>query len=364
MQNFNDLQNAINNGSAVLDFNHFEDDLYVLNLMTGQVATSGGSFYFDPTAYQPNSVLNVEGAVIGGLGDDLVTMGTADYDPVTGGYKGGYTWLNMGNDKFVGDAGGDEAHGQGGNDHLIGRDGEDKLYGGDGSDILDGGSGNDLLVTGLGSLDQAHAGDGEDTVEIANGATAHVDLGDDNDQDVLVLDMDLLVEDGQIPYTSVNNFEAGVDSIDLREMDFTQLDHYGSKLFAADTTLKIYAGNGANPVDVGELTVGLNPTGERDGSPDIWISGPSGGSEGDSNEWWEDLFGDLTDVTLDGFLNALEGDDSNDDDGGPIFTTEPGDGDLWGPNGSAGGDNGSGPSGFFGSTDNLETPDTSGGIFG
>lgn len=115
-------------------------------------------------------------AVIGGTGDDNLTMG--DYGTAAGGdgkdtihtRKGGIAQGGNQNDVIYaegeesaveGGAGDDEIHGGAGRQTLNGDDGNDKIYGGDGGDFMYGGKGNDILY-GNGGNDTIYGNSGDD----------------------------------------------------------------------------------------------------------------------------------------------------------------------------------------------------------
>jgi len=85
---------------------------------------------------------------------DVVLVGTAAANSLSGG---------SGNDKLSGVGGNDTLVGAGGNDTLDGGAGADRLNGGDGNDLLTGVGGNDVLEGGAGA-DRLDGGAGYDTM--------------------------------------------------------------------------------------------------------------------------------------------------------------------------------------------------------
>ncbi len=85
---------------------------------------------------------------------DLIIVGTAEADSLTGG---------AGNDTISGEAGDDKLAGGTGNDRISGGEGNDVVAGGAGDDQLSGDAGDDIIFTGEGS-DEADGGDGDDFV--------------------------------------------------------------------------------------------------------------------------------------------------------------------------------------------------------
>ncbi len=140
---------------------------------------------------------------------------------------------NIGNDTLLGSSGSDNLYGFGGDDWIDGRDGADVLHGGDGNDTLLGGAGNDLLL-GQDGNDVLDGGEGDDTIQGGAGAdflfggigsdrlfggegndTLHGGAGDDflrggHGNDVFVFDP-------AAGHDTILDFEAGFDTIDLRQ---------------------------------------------------------------------------------------------------------------------------------------------------
>jgi len=94
------------------------------------------------------------GVIIGGQGNDAITVGAASV------VRGGN--------------GSDVITGSGGNDTIFGEAGNDRIAAGDGNDLVDGGAGNDILQ-GQGGNDTIRGGEGDDL--IVGGAGADVLTG-------------------------------------------------------------------------------------------------------------------------------------------------------------------------------------------
>src|SRR5690349_8494366 len=99
----------------------------------------------------------------GGTLSGSIQMGdSADLFDNRNGIVIGRISMLLGNDTFLGGAGGETVDGGDGNDKLVGGLGNDKLTGGAGNDRLDGGVGNDKLTGGAGR-DNLTGGLGSDT---------------------------------------------------------------------------------------------------------------------------------------------------------------------------------------------------------
>ena len=118
------------------------------------------------------------GTLLGGAGDDLLTVQAAGSGMVADGGEGndrllGNNTVNL----LFGGAGNDELQGYAGDDSLFGGSGDDTLIGGDGNDMLEGGPGADLLRGGNGA-DTYVINDLNDTVdEDGNGGSDTAVIG-------------------------------------------------------------------------------------------------------------------------------------------------------------------------------------------
>jgi Ca2+-binding RTX toxin-like protein len=124
------------------------------------------------------------GRILGGAGNDTITLGAADKalgeqgnDQLTGNANNNEISGGLGNDSIDGNAGNDQLFGDAGNDVITGGDqydvllggaGDDKLDGGANDDFLFGGIGNDVLVGG-GGTDRLNGGEGADTLDGRSG---------------------------------------------------------------------------------------------------------------------------------------------------------------------------------------------------
>jgi Ca2+-binding RTX toxin-like protein len=108
--------------------------------------------------------------LIRGLGGNDELEGRGGNDTIDGG---------RGNDEIDGDDGNDRLIGNAGNDDIDGGSGHDLLWGGGGRDHLDGGSGNDRLWGGLGSdVFEFERHDGADRIEDFQDGIDRIDLDD------------------------------------------------------------------------------------------------------------------------------------------------------------------------------------------
>ncbi|ATL28487.1 calcium-binding protein [Streptomyces formicae] len=115
-------------------------------------------------------------AVLGGTGDDTLTMGNygtaaggdgkdtirIEQDGIAAGGNQNDVIYAEGEESIVeGGAGDDEIHGGAGRQHLKGDDGDDELHGGSGADFMYGGKGNDVLYGDSGN-DTIYGNSGDD----------------------------------------------------------------------------------------------------------------------------------------------------------------------------------------------------------
>ncbi len=121
-----------------------------------------------------NDTITVEASVpvgvtvVGGAGDDMLTVqGSGTNDTLYGGEGVDTLSSGGGDDYLTGGPGNDILNGGAGNDTLAGEDGTDDLVAGDGDDRVD---------PGLGVLDDVFGGAGRDTVLYERGAAVDVSL--------------------------------------------------------------------------------------------------------------------------------------------------------------------------------------------
>lgn len=160
-----------------------------------------------------------ESTIYGSSGNDrFVLYGDSDLKikaKMTFYAKEGDDDISMGDSKdtVYGGDGKDRIYGGAGADFLSGGDGDDRLYGGHQGDWLQGDKGNDLLVGGYGT-DGLSGGDGDDRLI---GGTHYDSLWGGAGADDFVY---LTLEDSTVKWRdSINDFELGIDDIDLRRID-------------------------------------------------------------------------------------------------------------------------------------------------
>ena len=149
------------------------------------------------------------------LGTATDGYGNALANTMIGNGQGNMLAGRAGNDTLSGADGNDQLRGDAGNDFLYGGDeddtlrgglGNDTIYGGDGDDKLGGDAGNDLLV-GAGGEDLIHGAAGRD---VLNGGA---------DADVFLYRFVADSGPGAALRDAIQGFEAGLDQIDLRQID-------------------------------------------------------------------------------------------------------------------------------------------------
>src|SRR5438128_957086 len=129
--------------SGVLTFlgeNNF-DDILTVTLVGNNFRTAANDGFSKDT---PISEVTAGVSVVGGSGNDYLTIGVGITLPVTLG--GG-----DGNDTLEGSVGKDNLNGDAGDDVMLGNGGRDFLDGGAGNDTLSGGTKNDTLIGGDGA---------------------------------------------------------------------------------------------------------------------------------------------------------------------------------------------------------------------
>ena len=120
-----------------------------------------------------------------------------------------------GNDILAGVDGNDLLRGEAGNDVLYGGDDDDNLRGGLGNDTLSGGDGDDALGGDAGN-DVLFGGAGDDLIHGAAGRDA---MNGGADADVFLFRFVADSGPGAALRDSIVGFEAGLDQIDLRQID-------------------------------------------------------------------------------------------------------------------------------------------------
>lgn len=201
----------------------------------------GGKGFDVVVQYESNGVLGnlklsktVESGVLDGSLDGDIKGNDAD-NVLVG---------NAGANKLIGKDGDDTLVGGGGDDRLLGGDGKDSLSGGDGNDLLNGGDQNDSLF-GLAGDDQLFGADGKDTLiggvgnDTLFGGSGKDQLTGGDDADVFGF------LKGEKGLDVINDFEAGVDKIDLTDFN-TDFDKLKFKDVGDDVIVTV--GNGKNAV--------------------------------------------------------------------------------------------------------------------
>lgn len=248
---------AIHEIGHILGLGHFNVEFdgakQIMNAFSGPEAiqsgdAAGGQFIYGiktNTGSTGNDVLAFGDGVVGVLaegrgGDDTIT-GTLGGDAVAGG-DGNDTLNGRDGDDVLVDTSGTNAISGGADSDIIiggfgalsatGDAGGDVLIGGIGADTLDGGAGNDVLrgdPTGsfLGGNDTLIAGTGTDYLEGGAGADVFVFAPNDGANGI-----------GELSYNGTSavmigqDFEVGVDKIDVSAFGFTDFADLGANLFA------------------------------------------------------------------------------------------------------------------------------------
>jgi len=228
LNNFGVLNGSVDLGAAIDVFNN-------RGTVNGDVEMGGGTDTFDGRGGMVN------GTVSGGDGDDTyfvsdhktelfedfgVEAGVdevrsevnwklgADFENLhlladarrgTGNAKNNVIEGNDADNRLRGRAGNDIIEGRQGNDKIMGNWGDDHLSGGEGDDLLRGQIGNDILIGDYGN-DRIVGGKGSDTLTGGEG------------EDVFVFNRVIHSKRGGM-YDTVTDFEAGIDRIDLSNLN-------------------------------------------------------------------------------------------------------------------------------------------------
>lgn len=163
-------------------------------------------------------------------GDDTLDGGDGrdrlrgdDGDDVLGGGDGNDRLRGgRGEDSLSGGDGNDRVKGNGGDDIVLGGDGNDRVTGGGGDDTLSGGEGNDR-VKGSSGDDIVDGGGGNDRVIGGNGADT-LDGGAGSDRYNGGLGADTLIFEVDGVSDKINDFEDGLDLIDVSAFEITDID--------------------------------------------------------------------------------------------------------------------------------------------
>ncbi|KAG1713796.1 Leukotoxin [Nymphon striatum] len=200
-----------------------------IDLMDGNDTWTGVS---DPEAFVGGQYIDsiIGGAgndsIFGGIGNDDVDGGTDD-DLIVLGDGNDHGWGGEGDDEMYGGTGKDYVNGNSGHDQiygdkLVGGAGDDVIYGGASHDKVNGNSGDDILFGGSGK-DNINGGAGDDEL-YGGGQTDNLfgGAGDDllnggSGQDMMVggAGADTFVFEGTVNHNIIQDFEVGIDKIDL-----------------------------------------------------------------------------------------------------------------------------------------------------
>ena len=180
--------------------------------MTGNFSV-GGFDTFDILTYQ-NSQARVN-AAFGGSLDGSISAAGINVFVVAGTARGGDAEGDVitGNAMLIGSTLGDALGGDDQANFLSGNGGNDLLFGGANSDFLFGGSGDDIILGGTGA-DQLSG----DTVNINAFAVAN-SAGVAGGRDLFVYNSTLDSRPGNENRDEINDFEQGLDKIDLSAID-------------------------------------------------------------------------------------------------------------------------------------------------
>lgn len=141
--------------------------------------------------------------ILGGNGKDLIEGGIGD-DTIAG---------ENGNDTLKGGKGADTISGGAGNDTIKGGKGADILLDLEGNNLIEGGKGTDTIIGGDGD-DELHGGSGADLI---SGGAGDDKLYGDGGSDIFAF------SDAQ-DFNVINDFEDGIDQIDLSAFGFASTE--------------------------------------------------------------------------------------------------------------------------------------------
>ncbi|WP_374382351.1 hypothetical protein [Dongia sp.] len=249
----------------------------------------------------------------GGAGDDTVDGGAGNDD--LGGAAGDDTlYGGSGNDTVDGGEGDDDLEGNAGDDHLIGGAGDDVLAGGAGNDTLDGGTGDDTVDGGAGDDqffyqvpggdDKFTGGAGNDGLTVLRNETGTPRNYEVNGKaggfDIAIGlaagGSDALVKTG------------GIETLKVELADGEKADLNGS--LTGVTKVDVQGSNGANALDLSDLTSNTPVTADLKGGDDRVVIGNVFGSAqvdaGEGNETEGDTL-DLSKATGPAVVNLATG---------------------------------------------------------
>ncbi len=233
------------------DGSAYGDQIGNSGVIAGDVDLGSGQDRF--TARQTG---HVTGVVHGGDGDDTITgagaddhlLGDAGNDSLCGQIGNDTVWGGVGSDVVSGANGQDGAWGGAGNDRVWGGAGNDRVAGGDGDDILSGAAGDDIIFAGAG-MDTVYGADGNDHIHLGQGANlAYGGSG-----------ADVFVFYRQGSSAVIEDFEDGVDLIDLRDLSLSGFADIADGISGDETRTELTVGASAitlHGFDVAHLDAG------------------------------------------------------------------------------------------------------------
>ncbi|MEM9276374.1 MAG: Calx-beta domain-containing protein, partial [Cyanobacteria bacterium P01_F01_bin.143] len=219
------------NGADILEGNHDNDSL---------IGGNGNDTLYGENGADILKGNNNDDSLVGGDGNDTAYGGAGD-DIIFGQNDDDRLFGNNGNDTLDGGVGADRLYGQNNDDSLVGGDGNDSLYGGNGADTLLGGNdndklfgkdGDDILIGGLG-LDTLSGQAGSDRFRLESTTFENRDI--------------------------INDFEDGIDFLELGSLDFGALTitQAGSNTNIIETatseTIAVVKGIDADNIDINDF---------------------------------------------------------------------------------------------------------------
>lgn len=203
--------------------------------------------------------------ILGGLGNDVLDGGL-DNDQLVGEDGDDDLRGREGDDLLLGNDGNDVIRGYQGNDTINGGSGVDDLFGDDGDDVIDGGNDNDTLRGHAGNdILSGEAGDdilighaGDDTLV---GGLGNDTIRGDEGSDSLFggAGSDLFVINFGIQTDIINDFDVGIDQLDLRSIalaNFTSFQALTTNNSSGDAVIDL--GNGDSVTMLGIVMTDLS----------------------------------------------------------------------------------------------------------
>ena len=213
----NDQFNGIGGFVSGTVFGGIGNDTFRISDPLAQVFETSGQGTQDRVEASVSFSLATTGEV-----EDLTLLGTARDgfgnalgNTILGNGLGNLLIGRAGSDTLTGSAGDDTLQGDSGTDLLQGDEGSDSLRGGLGDDTLQGGDGDDVL-RGMADHDSLQGGDGED---VLHGGAGRDTLDGGADADTFLYRFVADSGAGTTLRDAIVGFAAGVDVIDLRQLD-------------------------------------------------------------------------------------------------------------------------------------------------